>query len=200
MAEHPEDRPRRADAERNRAAIIEAAVTCLSADPRASMADIAQAAGVGRLTLYGHFSSRRELIDAIVEQTMREAEAQLAPLSMEGDPTQALELLVTTSWQVLVRSHGVLTAAEQELGQDGIRHHHDQTMRRVGRLIQRGQAEGAFRSDLSAAWFTACFFALLHGASAEIRAGRMDEREAASAVSTTIAALVAVPETASRPA
>ena len=58
------------------------------------MAEIAQAAGVGRVTLYGHFSSRRELIDAIVEQTMHEAEAQLAPLSLDGDPLQALDRLV----------------------------------------------------------------------------------------------------------
>lgn len=46
---------RRADAERNIARIVSAARTLLSSDPNATTDDIAQAAGVGRMTLYGHF-------------------------------------------------------------------------------------------------------------------------------------------------
>ena len=58
-------RERRADARRNIAAILDAALLCLARDPDASIADIAQAAGVGRVTLYGHFKSRADLIDAV---------------------------------------------------------------------------------------------------------------------------------------
>ncbi|MGH3403828.1 MAG: hypothetical protein ACRDRJ_15215 [Streptosporangiaceae bacterium] len=43
---------RRADARRNIAAILEAALDCLARDPQASIADIAAGAGVGRITLY----------------------------------------------------------------------------------------------------------------------------------------------------
>src|ERR1700731_535694 len=52
------ERDRRADARRNIASILDAAQDCLSRDPTASIADIAQAAGVGRVTLYGHFGTR----------------------------------------------------------------------------------------------------------------------------------------------
>ena len=52
-------RPKRSDALRNIEAILEAATTCLARDPDASVNSIAQAAGVGRVTLYGHFESRR---------------------------------------------------------------------------------------------------------------------------------------------
>ncbi|PZG15983.1 TetR/AcrR family transcriptional regulator [Nonomuraea aridisoli] len=52
---------RRADAERNIAAILDAATRLISADPTVSVADIAKAAGVGRVTLYGHFPSRKAL-------------------------------------------------------------------------------------------------------------------------------------------
>lgn len=187
------DRTPRADAQRNRAAIIEAALDCLAANPRASMAEIAQAAGVGRVTLYGHFSSRKDLIEAATVQTMGRADAQLAPLNLDGDPRDALELLVTSSWRILTDLHGILGAAEQELGIDRIREHHDQTMLRVRRLIERGQAEGVFRRDQPAAWLTACYFAILHGAATEIRAGRLSEAQATKEIPATIQALMSVP-------
>ena len=50
-------RAQRADARRNIAAILDAATDCLARDPEMSIADIAAAAGVGRITLYGHFKT-----------------------------------------------------------------------------------------------------------------------------------------------
>ena len=47
----PEATRRRADAERNIAAILEAGLACFSRNPDASLAEVAQAAGVGRITL-----------------------------------------------------------------------------------------------------------------------------------------------------
>ncbi|MGW3867651.1 TetR/AcrR family transcriptional regulator, partial [Streptomyces sp. NPDC005047] len=49
---------RRADAQHNVAKILDAAIDCLSRSSDASVVQIAQAAGVGRVTLYGHFPSR----------------------------------------------------------------------------------------------------------------------------------------------
>ncbi len=182
---------RRADAQRNRAAIIDAALVCLAANPRASMTEIARAAGVGRVTLYGHFSSRKELLDAAAAQTMGLAEAKLAPLNLDGDPGEALELLVRSSWRIVDDFHGLLAAAEDELGSDHIRAHHDATMLRVRRLIERGQEAGVFRTDLSSRWLTACFFSLLHGAAAEVRAGHLKESDVATALPATIKSLTA---------
>jgi AcrR family transcriptional regulator len=193
MPNEAEDRTRRADAQRNRAAIVDAAVSCLAANPRASMAEIAQAAGIGRVTLYGHFSSRPELIRAVLAETMGHVEGHLAPLQLDGEPGAALNLLVTSSWRIIDRFHGLLEAAEQELGTEVIRGHHDQVMLRVRRLIERGQTEGAFRSDLPADWLASCFFAILHGGAAEIRAGRLSETRAEMVIPATIQALVAVP-------
>lgn len=193
MTNATDDRIRRADAQRNRAAIIDAALVCLAANPRASMTEIAQAAGVGRVTLYGHFSSRRELIDAAAGQTMSRADAQLAPLDLDGDAREALELLVTSCWRIIDTFHGLLRAAEEELGADRLRQHHDELMLRVRRLIERGQAEARFRSDQPAEWLVACFFAILHGAATEIREGRLSETAAAKVIPQTIQALVSIP-------
>jgi AcrR family transcriptional regulator len=57
---------RRADAERNRGKILEAARAAF-ADPEAqiSMAEISRRAGVGMATLYRNYPSRRELLEAL---------------------------------------------------------------------------------------------------------------------------------------
>jgi AcrR family transcriptional regulator len=58
--------PRRADAERNRAKILEAARAAF-ADPgsEVSMAEISRRGGVGMATLYRNFPGRRELLEAL---------------------------------------------------------------------------------------------------------------------------------------
>jgi TetR/AcrR family transcriptional regulator, mexCD-oprJ operon repressor len=184
------DRNRRADAQRNRAAIINAALTCFVTNPRASMSEIAEAAGVGRVTMYGHFSSRRDLIEAVAEETMQEVAAQLAPVNLEGDPRAALERLTLSSWRVLDRFRGLAAAAEAELGGDRLREHHEHALDRVRGLIERGQGEGAFRTDQPARWLAACFFAILHAAPAEIRGGRLSENETADLLRGSVISLV----------
>ncbi|MEH1130844.1 TetR/AcrR family transcriptional regulator, partial [Micromonospora sp. CPCC 206061] len=64
MAHSAARSPRRADARQNAEKIVQAAVTCLGRSAEASMNDIAQEAGVGRVTLYGHFPSREALVEA----------------------------------------------------------------------------------------------------------------------------------------
>ena len=73
---------RRADAQRNIAAILTAAAECLGRDPSASTSEIAKAAGVGRVTLYGHFPSRAELVDAVFVQAIATGEETLGQVDL----------------------------------------------------------------------------------------------------------------------
>src|SRR5215207_10369702 len=84
---------RRADAEHNTARILEAAAACLSRSTTASMAEIAQAAGLGRVTVYGHFPSREALIEATLVRLLDQGDAVLSGLDLTGDPRQALRAL-----------------------------------------------------------------------------------------------------------
>ena len=62
-----EEHPPRADARRNRALIIAAAVTELSASPAATVGGIASRARVSRGTVYAHFPTRSALVEAARE-------------------------------------------------------------------------------------------------------------------------------------
>lgn len=180
----------RADAVRNRDAILDAALHCLSANPHASMTEIAAAADVGRVTLYGHFSSRDQLIEALLIRTIHRAEAEFAALDLSGPPIEALELLLRRSWRIVDTFHGLLGAVEEALSNDRILDHHAQPQARVEELLARGQAHGDFRRDLDAAWLTSCVTAILHTAAADLRRGRLDEAGADRVVTATVMSLV----------
>jgi AcrR family transcriptional regulator len=180
----------RSDAVRNRDAILDAALERLAEDPGASMAEIAKAAGVGRVTVYGHFSSREQLLESVLIRTIDRSEAELAGLDLEGDPVAALDRLVRRSWRIVDTFHRLLGAAEESLSNDRILAHHAEPMARVRALIERGQRAGVMRRDLSAEWLTSCYTALLHAAAGELRAGRLAEADADRVVATTVVSLV----------
>ncbi|MEV4141949.1 TetR/AcrR family transcriptional regulator [Dactylosporangium sp. NPDC049742] len=185
--------PRRADARRNISAILDAAQACLVADPAASMQDVARAAGVGRVTLYAHFGSRAELLDAVFTQVIADAERALAEVDLDGDERQALARLIASSWRIVERSRLLLHAAQLELPADQIREHHRRPLDRVEKLIERGRQAGTFRTDLPVTWMTAVVYNVIHGAADEVTAGRLTLDQAPDVITTTLLSAFAPP-------
>jgi AcrR family transcriptional regulator len=124
---------RRADAQRNRAAIIEAAAVLLRRDgANASLEEIARQAGVGSATLHRHFRGRRALLEAVfvdrVEQMCAEA-ARIAEQRPAGDALWvwlrhvAQHCAAEKALAVLMRTVGADDAAQNRafalLGQAG---------------------------------------------------------------------------------
>jgi TetR/AcrR family transcriptional regulator, mexCD-oprJ operon repressor len=179
---------RRADAEHNMARILDAAVACLSRSPTASVGEIAQAAGLGRVTVYGHFSSREALVEATLARLLERGEAVLAGLDLTGDPRQALRTLIESSWRLIADASAVLEAAQSALPPGRIRELHAKQARRVEALIRRGQSEGAFRADLPATWLVSVLYHLLKGAAADVVSGRLDPADAPRLIVATVLA------------
>lgn len=177
---------RRADAERNIARILEAARRRLSRDPDASIEEIARAAGVGRVTLYGHFPSRADLVEATVVHALDDGDRVLAAVDLAGDPHHALARLVESSWELIAESTSLLIAAQSVLPPGRIRDLHADHARRVESLLTRGQEEHAFRSDLPNSWLVSILHQVMHGAVEEIRAGRLPSDQAARVITATI--------------
>ncbi|MGN9914224.1 TetR/AcrR family transcriptional regulator [Phytohabitans sp. LJ34] len=185
---------RRADAQRSIDRIVAAARTCLGRDPDATTDDIAKAAGVGRMTLYGHFPNRAELIEAALADAMRAGDQTLSAVDLGGDARDALTRLLASSWALVAESAALLEAAEGVLPAGRLRELHAVPAERVERLIRRGQHDGVFRTDLPTTWLVNAVHYLLKGAAHEQRAGRLKPGEAAHIVTTSVQSLLAGPD------
>ncbi|HAN24913.1 MAG: TetR family transcriptional regulator [Microbacterium sp.] len=168
----------RADAQRNRAKILAATVTAIRSNPDASVADIAAEAGVGRMTLYGHFQNRAELIDAALVESIERGEEVLSEVPLEGDVGEAFRRLVASSWVLIDQSRALLAAAQKELPAARIREMHEKAEARMRNLLLRGQREGVFRSDLPVTWLLTTTHVVMNGAAEEVRVGRLGPDDA----------------------
>lgn len=191
MPTAPTGRRRRADAERSIARIVSAARECLRVDPNASIDDIAKAAGVGRMTLYGHFRNRRELVEAALADALRDGEEVLSDVDLDGPARDVLSRLLESSWALVAESTALLAAAQGVLPAGRVREMHAGSAKRVEELIRRGQDEGAFRTDMPIDWLVNVVHYVLHGAAEENRADRLKPEETVRVVIATVQSILA---------
>jgi TetR/AcrR family transcriptional regulator, mexCD-oprJ operon repressor len=184
---------RRADAQRNAEKILEAAAGSLSRNPEASVSEIARAAGVGRVTLYGHFSSREVLIEAALIRVLEEGDKVLGNLDLTGDPPEALRTLIELGWQLMAEASAVLEAAQGALPPGRVQELHAKPAQRIEALIRRGQAENVFRADLPATWLTSVLHHVMKGAAVDVSKGRLEAADAPRFISETVLAAYARP-------
>jgi AcrR family transcriptional regulator len=174
---------RRADADRSVAAILAGALAALASDPDSSMSEIARRAGVVRATIYVHFPTRETLLDAVMERSVADvAEATRGAEPRRGEPVEALERVLRATWRELARFHALLAINIARLSAEELRRRHLPVLAQLQPLIERGQKQGVFRSDVPVAWHLAIIRAIVHTASAESQNGRIPESEAEAAV------------------
>ena len=177
---------RRADAERSIAAITNAALEALASDPDASMAEIARRAGVVRATIYMHFPTREALLDAVMEQaTGQVADAIRNAEPERGEPKEALQRVLLATWRQLSQFHNILQININRLSVKELRRRHLPMTTQIVPLLERGQQEGVFRSDVSAEWLIAVVRAIVHVASTELQAGRLSQADVERTMLTT---------------
>ncbi|MBF6238206.1 TetR family transcriptional regulator [Nocardia otitidiscaviarum] len=184
----PEPR-RRADAERSRTAILDAATRLLAERPDAGLAAVAAAAGVTRQTIYAHFSSREELLAAVVERTTAATVAAMAAADLDsGSAVDALLRILDVGWRAF-EAHPTLQLIAPTAPEES-RELHNPVLDHLLPLLRRGQRQGEFDSAATPEWLAAAIVALSHAAGAEVTAGRMDQPAAERALRRSVLRLV----------
>lgn len=182
-------------AERNRQAILEAAVRLLVEDPGVSMQRIAEAAGVGRTTVHRFFPSREDLIRAIWAQALEEAEAAMdSARPEEGSIEEALERLARALVPIgerfrflMQESYYPAQVGESSDVEDTFSAEAEERLTVPLRaLVERGRRDGAFRLEIPSAWIVSVFWALVFAAWEDIQAGRIAPLDAPRLVKTTV--------------
>jgi TetR/AcrR family transcriptional regulator, mexCD-oprJ operon repressor len=164
--------PQRADSRFNRDTIIEAAIRILGYDARASMATIAEAAGVNRSTIYRRFPSRAALIDELTDAVAADFIEVIADsLAGSGTYSEVLAGVLRRSTMLADRYH-FLNLHEVPM---------DDTAARESwlGLLQAGQSAGEFRPDFPVVWLSSIARALNLEAIKLVQRGALTLDEAA---------------------
>lgn len=165
-------RPLRADARDNRARILNAAEEVFGQSPNASTEEVAKLADVGIATVFRHFPTKVELLEAVLTLRLERLRDRAIELAGHDDPGAAFfqffDQVVREAASKLAIADA-LSAAGTAVGNDAKQAGAD--MREAfGNLLERAQQSGHVRDD-------AAFpevYALLIGASRGATAAGLD--------------------------
>ena len=171
MTPNAEPLNRRADAVRNRDAVVEAAIAVMAARPSASMKEIADASGLGRTTIYRHFPSREDLVRAIVEYVIRDSWTMLGRIAAPERPLADVMRDLGVQAMALGARYRFL---------DGHRMIHDEVVLELGledndplvTYVTAARDRGEARTDLPVRWMCAMVRGMVVAAIDEMFAGR----------------------------
>lgn len=146
----PSRRKARADGQRNRALILEAAKRVLTdKGAGASMDEIAQAAGIGNGTLYRHFPTRVALVEEVCREDTRELVEAAKTLASTHAPLDALAAWLETfidyiaTKQIVAEAASALVSPSSEFsGPSGA-----DVRAALRMLVERAVAEGCIKAD-----------------------------------------------------
>ncbi|OEV04191.1 TetR/AcrR family transcriptional regulator [Streptomyces oceani] len=187
---------RRADAERSRIAVLDAALHLLGERPSAGMAAVAAAAGVTRQTVYAHFSSRDDLVTAVVDHmTEKVVQAMDAVAADAGPAPDALFRLLDATWRVSEAYPALIQLGDHPTLTERDRTRHQPIADRIAQVLQRGRDDGVFDPTPPLSWQVAAVIALSHATGEEVRADRMPAAEAQQALRSGLLRLL-MPDTA----
>lgn len=179
----------------SRNALISGGRQLLLRDASASLSDTAKFAGVGRATLYRHFTTRESLVLAIFIDSLELLDQEMTALQSTGARGRvALEAMVERLlpnaehlrfvgiyWDQLATK--ALSTQEIQAAETAM---HD--------IIIDAQSEGSLRQDLPVFWISATIDSLLFSAWELLQDGSVSHEEAARIVLTTLFQGIATPQ------
>ena len=191
---------RRAIADRNRSAILDATQRLIARRGALSMAAVAAEAGVSRPTLYSHFKTLADVLEVAVQRSVEESMGAIQAAEPDVGPAdEALQRMVEASWRQLAAFGTLARSAAEHLSAEHMHRSHAPLMVLTARVIERGQAEGTVRADLPSAWLVTAYYSLIHGADDLARTRGMKRGEVLEMLKTSIRDLFAVAPQEGRP-
>jgi AcrR family transcriptional regulator len=164
----------RADARRNRDVAIDTAMELLARKPDASMRDVADAADLGRTTLYRHFPAREDLIFAIFERIIAEARLLTAEAVAEGGtPRDVLRRLAREI--VAIGARYKFLEAHKELSERALKESSGEDEPLLV-WIRAAHARGELAPELTPEWIFQMITALAMKANEEMQSGLVDQQ------------------------
>jgi AcrR family transcriptional regulator len=174
-------------ANRNVDAILDAADELLRRDGHTTISAVAARAGVSRVTVYAHFPTWEALLEGAVTRAVGRVMAALESVHPDdGPPPEALDRMLAAAWQHLASYTAMAQAVSEQLSPDTVARTHQAAHHMIGALLERGRADGSFRTDLPTGWLVTACIALIHACSDGVRAGQITEADAPHILRTSV--------------
>lgn len=144
-----EPRRLRADAARNRKALLDAAERMFARHGLAVTLDsIATEAGVNVATAYRHFANKHELARAFLEQQFDEASTIAEEAAANDDPWLGMREFLARTLELMVLNRGVRDVIVHGYASEQLERFSERITPVLLRLIERGQQAGAVRDEI----------------------------------------------------
>jgi AcrR family transcriptional regulator len=142
----------RADAERNRRLILEAAADVFAERGLdAGVAEVAQRAGVGGATVFRRFPTKQDLVLAVIDARIAEMGEALDAALDDQDPWSGLVTALEAIARLQARDRGLFEAIGGSVsGDEHLHARHAELLDRVEELAARARAAGVLRGDVTA--------------------------------------------------
>jgi AcrR family transcriptional regulator len=147
----PPKRKPRADAQRNRERILEVAKEAFTrSGANASLDDIAKQAGVGPGTLYRHFPTREELLQAVYRSELEKLAAAARTLAQTMTPIEALRAWLLLFVDAIAAKQLIAPALNTLIGDHKkmFEASYVQALEAIRSLVKRAIKSGDIRRDL----------------------------------------------------
>lgn len=144
---------RRADAARNREAVLQAATEVFArSKSEPSMRALAREAGVGIATLYRHFPTREALVDAVYQDQVRRLTDGATELVARHPPAEALRRWMDLFADWMATKNGMRNTLVAMIDADQIHHAdtRDELLAAIDVILRAGLEAGDIRGDASA--------------------------------------------------
>lgn len=172
--------------------ILAAAQRHLNIDPRASMAVIASAAGVGRATLHRHFASRDDLLRELGTRSVDRWESSLDSVDVGGTAASGDAGLISGCLRELLAhflrdsdDFGFALTDSYLTSDDDLLARSDALVDRETALYTAAQRAGVLRDDVSPRWLGHAVYGLLVAAREAVRDGDVARRDLDAMVIST---------------
>lgn len=159
---------------RTRTRLLDQAAETLVANPAASLAEVAEAAGVGRTTLHNHWATRDDLLRAVAHRAIDLWEDAVAGVvDADGDLHDLVAAMVPIGpqlaflWRTPSFDHDTaINERWRAVELSGLA------------VVHRAVARGVVRSGVADKWLLATLYALVYSAAELVGTGHLAPREA----------------------
>ncbi len=170
--------------------LLDVAAEVLVADPAASLAEVAEAAGIGRTTLHKHYATRDDLLRAVGHRAIDRWETALdqveAPDQAGTTPADGGLAAIITAIVPIGSQLGFLWRTPALTRDSGLLDRLAATEARTLAVLRRAQDRGVLAGGTPDWWLLDTFYSLIYVAAESVADGKLAPNDAPGLVTDTL--------------